>query len=175
MKRLHFFLFLIFVLSVVSAFGQDGPPPSDEQQQARPEGDKRPNLLAELGLTQDQVRQIRTINRERKPEMMAATRRMREANRNLDMAIYADTLNSDDVQVRLREFNAAQAELARLRFTSELAVRKVLNNEQLIRFRELRSKFAESRENIQKRQSPPDSGQQPLRPIDRFRRRPPNN
>lgn len=178
MKRLNLLLLLftaIFLNGVAaSAFGQDIPPP-DGQTAARPEGSQRPNLLAELGLTQDQVRQIRKINQERKPEMTAAQRRMREANRKLDMAIYSDAVNEDDVQVRLKEFAAAQAEVIRLRFTSELAVRKVLTNEQLIRFRELRQKFAEARENMQKLWQPPPNGEKPLRPIDRLRRRPPGN
>jgi Spy/CpxP family protein refolding chaperone len=62
------------------------------------------------------------------------------------MAIYADTVSDADFQTSLTEFRAAQSEMARLRFESELAVRKILTPEQLVRFRELRRKFAEERE-----------------------------
>jgi Spy/CpxP family protein refolding chaperone len=86
------------------------------------------------------------MNQERRPAMMRAQHRMREANRALDMAIYADTVSDADFQTRLNEFRSAQSELARLRFESELAVRKLLTPDQLVRFRELRRKFAEARE-----------------------------
>jgi Spy/CpxP family protein refolding chaperone len=70
---------------------------------------------------------------------------MQDAARNLDMAIYGDVVNDADVKARLREFQVAEAELSRLRFESELAVRKILTPEQLIKFRELRRQFAEER------------------------------
>jgi Spy/CpxP family protein refolding chaperone len=141
-------LFLLFVCGLIAlssfAYGQDGPPPDG------PEGDRpergRPNLLAELGLSRDQIQQIRRINQERRPEMMRAQRRLREANRALDMAIYADSPSDAEFQTRLAEFRTAQSEIARLRFESELAVRKILTPDQLIRFRELRRKFAEARQ-----------------------------
>jgi len=116
-------------------------PPADQAKQQ----DERPNLFRELGLTPDQIAQIKGINIERKPLMEAATKKLREANRNLDMAIYADIPNDADVQARLEEYRQAQAEVVRLRFMSEFAVRKVLTPEQLVKFRDLRRKFAEVR------------------------------
>jgi len=107
--------------------------------------DERPNLFRELGLTPDQVAQIKGINLERKPLMEEATRKLREANKNLDMAIYADSPKEADVQARLEEYRQAQADVVRLRFMSEFAVRKVLTPEQLVKFRDLRRKFAEMR------------------------------
>jgi len=62
------------------------------------------------------------------------------------MSIYGDTVDDSVVKERLREFQAAQAELARIKFTNELAVRKVLTPEQLVKFRELRRRFADARE-----------------------------
>ncbi len=50
----------------------------------------RPNLLRQLGLTQDQIKQVRQINQANKSRMREAQERLREANRNLDQAIYAD-------------------------------------------------------------------------------------
>ena len=79
--------------------------------------------------------------------MMEAQRRLREANRNLDMAIYADTVSDTDFQNRLTEFRSAQSEMAKLRFESELAVRKILTPDQLVRFREMRQRFVTERQN----------------------------
>jgi protein CpxP len=138
-------ILLTALLAMVSlSFGQDGPPPGNGPQDDHADG--RPNLLAELGLTHEQVQQIRRLNQERRPLMMRAQHRLREANRALDMAIYADTVSDADFQTSLSEFRAAQSEVARLRFESELAVRKILTPEQLVRFRDLRRKFAEARE-----------------------------
>ena len=134
----------------VPVYSQDGPPPDGMMNDERP-GMQRPNLLAELGLSREQIQQIRRMNQERRPAMMEAQRRMREANRNLDMAIYGDAVSDAEFQTRLKEFYAAQAELARLRFESELSVRKVLTPEQLVRFRELRRRFAEERKDNQQR------------------------
>jgi Spy/CpxP family protein refolding chaperone len=99
---------------------------------------------------------------------------MGEAMRNLDMAIYADNVTDAEFQNRLKEFQSAEAELARLRFESELAVRKVLTPEQLVKFRDLRRQFAEMRRNrdnrMQRRGGRP--GFPP--PGDRPAQRPPN-
>jgi len=137
----------ILLFSATSLFAQNNvadsaaKPPAEQVKQQ----DERPNLFRELGLTPDQVAQIKGINIERKPLMEEATRKLREANRNLDMAIYADTPNETDVQARLEEYRQAQADVVRLRFMSEFAVRKVLTPEQLVKFRDLRRKFAEMR------------------------------
>lgn len=145
MKRKLLFLFIFISMAGLGsqAFAQDGPPP-DQAVNDGPR-DQRPNLLAELGLSPEQVQQIRRLNQARRPKMQEARRRMFEAQRNLDMAIYGDTVSDADVQARLKEFQSAEAELSRLRFESELEVRKVLTAEQLVRFRELRRRFADAR------------------------------
>lgn len=174
MRYLKLFLILLTGLLIASApaYGQDVPPPGNPEHQDRRE-DRRPNLLAELGLSPDQVQQIRRMNQERRPAMMEGQRRMREANRNIDSAIYGETISDADFQSRLKEFQEARAELDRLRFEGELSVRKVLTPEQLIRFREIRRRFAEARQNNrqdrrrQRRRpgSPPARDMQPKRPI----------
>lgn len=136
---------MLLSASFVSA--QERPAAQDAAQQldnAQPEA-ARPNLMRELGLSQEQIQQIRRMNAERKPEMNQAQRRLRMANRALDQAIYSDSVNDEEVQTRLKEFQAAQADMVRLRFTNELAVRKILTPEQLVRFRELRQNFAAQR------------------------------
>lgn len=146
-KTLLGYLVAILLFSAMPLFAQNNAedtsvkPPTDQTK----ERSDRPNLFRELGLTPDQIAQIRGINIERKPLMEAATRKLREANKNLDMAIYADAPNEADVQARLDEYRQAQAEVVRLRFMSEFAVRKVLTPEQLVKFRDLRRKFAEMR------------------------------
>ncbi len=147
MKYAKLVLLLFALLATVAsvAYGQDGPSSGGGPQDERFD-ERRPNLLAELGLSREQIQQIRRMNQERRPAMMQAQRRMQEANRALDMAIYRDSVRDEEFQNCLKDVQAAQAELARLRFESELSVRKVLTPEQLVRFRELRRRFAEVRE-----------------------------
>lgn len=114
----------------------------------------RQNLLRELGLTPEQVGQIRRINAERKPLMQEAQKRLRLANRDLDQAIYADSVNDTDIQIKLQEVQAARAEVFKLRAMSEYEVRKILKPEQLAKFRDLRERFMMRRqENQQRRQN----------------------
>lgn len=156
----------IFLLATVSiAVGQDGPPLDGPPPQRPISGEGRPNLLRELGLSPDQIQQIRKMNQSRKPLMEEAAKRLRDANRALDMAIYSDAVNEEEFVARLRDFQLAQAEMAKLRFQNELGVRKILTPEQLIRFRSLRDSFARARENFQDRQMPPPAE----RPLQKMR------
>lgn len=107
--------------------------------------DARPNMLAQLGLARDQIQQIRRLNMERKPLMQAAQLRLRDASRLLDEAIYADNADDALVEVRLKEAQSAQAEVQRIRYTSELSIRKILTPDQLVRFREMRQRFEGSK------------------------------
>ena len=113
---------------------------------------KRPSLLAELNLSPDQVQQIRRINRENQPLLREAQTRLREAKSALDQAIYADNSDETEVRAKLKSVHAAQAEVVKLRSTTEFAVRKVLTPEQLVKFRELRQRFTERTENLPKQQ-----------------------
>lgn len=159
------FFMLLFPFAA-SLHGQDGPPLRDGSEFA--ERSERPNLLQALGLSQDQVRQIRLMNRDRKPAMEAAQMRLREANRALDMAIYGDALDEANVQAKLLQFQSAQAEVARIRFESELSLRKILTPEQLLRFRTLRARVAQDREERLKRRDL----RQNERPLQRMRQLP---
>lgn len=156
MKRSFIGKSILTILLITAAFGaasaQDGPPPDGRKPgvDGAPEPG-RLNLLRELGLSREQMQQIRRMNQERRPQMEEATRRLREANRGLDQAIYADAVNDADFQARLKEFQLAQGEVARLRFISELNVRMILTPEQLIRFRELRERFASMRQAMNRR------------------------
>jgi len=134
------FLFLLF-LGMSSVSAQDESMAQPTADEAR----RRPNLMSELGLSAQQIQQLREINRERRPKMEAAQRTFREVTRALDAAIYSDTVNSADVAARVRDVQTAQAALVKLRSDSELSIRIILTSEQLVKFRELRRRFAESR------------------------------
>ena len=145
LRRILSPLVLILTLGLL-AFAQDQPP------QNPPAGDQRPNVLAQLGLSQEQVQQFRRRNAEHRPLMEAAQKRLREANRELDNAIYSDSLSDETFQSKLHAFQEAQGEVTRLRFQNELSIRKILTPEQLTLFRELRRRFSNARDFIQERQ-----------------------
>lgn len=154
MKEIKFlslvFAGLLIVFSSSAVKAQDEMPPTDApgKQFAR---QRRPNLMAELGLTQNQRQQIRRINVEKRPLLREAQQRLREANRNLDQAIYADNVIESEIQARLKDVQTAQAELIKIRLTNELAVRRLLTAEQLSKFRDLRERFSREMENNQDR------------------------
>lgn len=184
MKKLHIYSLLLIAvigLMAISAFAQDGPPPDDRRMGPPPDGQGPPpngrpggdrgQLLRELGLSKEQFQQIRRMNADRKPVMEAAHRRLNEANRALDEAIYADTLNEQDIEARMKEVQAAQSEMTKLRVMNELQVRKILTPEQLVKFRELREKFERMRENFKNRMD----DRRPNLPVNNQNLRPPGN
>jgi Spy/CpxP family protein refolding chaperone len=165
------FIALAFTLSawtITSAQPLNGKPPRAE---AGP--DAQVNLLQELSLSPDQVKQLREMNRERKPKMEAAQTRMREANRSLDQAVYSDALDENEVATRLKEFQDAQADVARIRFNSEVSLRKILTPEQLVRFRDVRARVAENRKTIQELRKENQKTRRPLQRIRQMQRQNP--
>ena len=128
----------------------DAPRPQDDSRPAdnKPQ-DPRSGALRQLGLSKDQLQNIRRLNVERKPLMDEAQTRFREASRALSEAIYADVADEAVIQTRLKEVQNAQSDISRLRFANELAVRKILTPEQLFRFRELRQRFERAKEMIE--------------------------
>lgn len=130
-----------------AAYGQVATPSETPQPMVQKQPDMRTVVLGQLGLTKEQTQQIRRLNAERKPIMDVAQNRLREANRFLDEAIYADQVSDADFQARLKEVQQAQAEVAKIRFTHEFGVRRILTPEQLVRFRDLRQKFEQRRDN----------------------------
>lgn len=144
LKFLYAILILIFCIGFVRAqdnFDEDNPP-ADQR-------DQRPNLLRELGLSPEQIREIRQINQSNRDNMRAAQEKVAEARRNLDMAIYSENPNEGNVKQRLKEFQDAQAEIARIRAFTEFSIRKILTPEQLVRFREMRKRFEQMRRDRQ--------------------------
>ena len=134
-----------------SAMAQDNKPTDQPQDPQRAENnrppDARSNMLRQLGLSREQMQELRRINKERKPTMQEAQSRLRLATRSLDESIYADQVNEADVQARLKEMQSAQAEVVKNRTMNELAVRRILTPDQLVRFREMRQRFEQVRVN----------------------------
>ncbi len=127
---------------------QDAPP--------RPEGAAPPagprdeiSLLRLLNLTPEQIEQLRAIRQQSDLEGRPLMRRLNQARRALDEAIYADDLDENLIRERASEVAAAQAALFRLRTQAELRVRRVLTAEQLQRFRDLRRE-AQAQQRIQR-------------------------
>lgn len=151
MKNLTNTLAIILAMLLLTAAAMSQETPPNPQETPAVQQDNRAGLLRELGLTPEQVREIRRANQERKPLMEAAQQRLREANRRLDAAIYADNVNESEVQTFVREAQEAQAEVIRIRSMNELSIRRILNPEQLERFRGLRQRFEQARQNLQER------------------------
>ena len=120
-------------------------------QEASPQNPARAlNLMQRLNLSREQRQQLREIRRQSEPEVRAQTRRVRLARRALDEAIYADPVDDALVEQRSRELSAAQSALISLRASTELKVRRVLTDEQLRLFRNLRQE-AQRRQMLQRR------------------------
>ena len=133
--------FLIIAFGATGVFAQQTSTGNEFAGRDERRPDRSDLLRRELGLSDYQLRQIRMINRRMRPEMRAAQVQFREARQALDTAIDADALDDELLKARLKAVVEAQARVTRLRARSELAVRKVLNPEQLVKFRELRKRF----------------------------------
>lgn len=148
------------VIAAQDAKPADAPPPDAQRQSMKRMQDDHADFLHRLGLSEEQFQQIRKLHQEKKPLMEAAQKRLREASRALNEAMYADQANDADVQARINDLQAARSEVEKLRFTTEYAVRRLLTQEQLVRFRELRQQFERMRQDIETRRR--DMGNRPL-------------
>ncbi len=139
--------FLLFPLCA-AAVAQE---PQEPQAPASPQNPARAlNLVQRLNLSREQRQQLREIRRQSEPEVRAQTRRVRLARRALDEAIYADPVDDALVEQRSRELSAAQSALISLRASTELKIRRILTDEQLRLFRNLRQE-AQRRQMLQRR------------------------
>ncbi len=144
-------LFLFGMMFVMPVVARDEP--LSEPQ--RPAANQQPqvNMFRQLGLNREQIQKLQQINRTRKPLMDAAQEKLRNANRLLDEAIYADEVSDVDIQAKLKDMQLAQAEVLKVRFTSELAIRRMLTPEQLVRFRNMRQRFERARAEAENRRA----------------------
>jgi len=161
MKTNYFQTIIFFAVTLIFASGaaaqdskQPTASPADVQRPAmRSPNDPHLEMLRNLGLTDEQVQQIKKIHMDQRPLMDQAQKRLREANRSLNDAIYADQVNEADFQARLSEFQIARGEVERTRYLTELSVRRILTQEQLIKFREMRETFEQMRKNQEMRRN----------------------
>ena len=174
MKKRNFLTLIFTLLITVSAFSTVSAQETEPEENQNPQRVNRPfRLLQELGLSRDQLQQIRRINQERRPIMQEAARRWRQANRDLDIAIYADDSTEEQVKELLRTAQLAQADLLRERSLTEYLIRKVLTPDQLVKFRNLREQLIEERRNERRNSrnmENPNNPQQQRR-FNRFQRR----
>jgi len=151
-SRLIFAILLTTLAFSVARAQEETPndtPPQNFNQQ------RRPNLLAELDLTKNQIQQIRRINQDSKLKRQEAQQRVIESQKALDQAIYADSADEAEIQTLLKNFQTAQAEVFKIKATTEYAVRKVLTPEQLVKFREIRQRFMQRMENLKPQNNRP--------------------
>lgn len=142
-------LMLFAGLTVIAQTDRPSDPPAQNDfvaNEARKDRPDRGNMIRRaLNLSDEQMLRIREINRSTRPKMAEAEKRLRFARRELDQAIYADELEEPQLHDKVRAVVEAQAEITKIRASSEVAVRSVLTPEQLVRFRELRKRFAHQR------------------------------
>lgn len=142
--RSFFVLTIIVFGSTVISFGQEKEPARNNQRPGN--GPLQGFVVRQLGLTKEQVAQFRAIKEEWKAARQQAQRSHRQATRELDAAIYADNMDEVLIRERIKAVQDAQAEMTRIRFAEEVAIRGILTPEQLTRFREARKRFAENRD-----------------------------
>lgn len=153
---------IIFALLIFSAAGiraqidVDNPADDaafDQAPPATPAGQQRRgfSLLRDLDLSPEQIQKIRQVNLALREPKQNAMRNFETAKRRLDESIYSDTADEATIEANLRGVIEAQAELLKVRTQSELAVRKILTAEQLLKFREIRRNFAERQKMRQNR------------------------
>lgn len=149
------FFGLAISLLLCLAFGletraqDDGPdaPPEGAAAPAAPRDEI--NLLRNLNLAPEQVGLLRAIRQQSIREERPLARRLNQARRALDEAIYADTLNEELIRERVREVGEAQAIVFQHRKLTELKVRRVLTPDQLRRLREIRGE-AQARQRLRR-------------------------
>ena len=172
MKKINFLSLIFTLLMTALAFSSvRAQEPAEDDNQNQRQVSRPFKIMQELGLTREQIQQIRRINQERRPIMQEAQRRWQTARRNLDMAIYADDLNDEQVKELAKEAALAQAELLKERTLTEYLIRKVLTPEQLVKFRQLRQQLMQRMNQRKNMNNPDNSNNEPTRPLSRFQQR----
>jgi len=131
---ISFFLFFFAVSASTTLAQTEDEIPQEETAQ----GNQDANWIDVLGLTPDQINRIRGIRQQNSLEWQAARRRLNQAQRALDQAIYSDEANETVIEERAREVATAHAADVRLRAQTELSIRRVLTPQQLSTFRMVR-------------------------------------
>jgi Spy/CpxP family protein refolding chaperone len=128
------FILLLAVSSSEVLAQNPGDAPQGNQEQVNQDNDWR----TALNLTPEQMAKIRAIREQNRIEGQPIRRRVNQAQRALDQAIYSDNVNEAEIDQRARELAEAQTAEVRMRATTELNIRRVLTPEQLNAFRMIR-------------------------------------
>lgn len=141
----------LFLLPLCNTAVAQEPEEPEATQQATPQRPAQAlNLMQRLNLSREQRLRLREIRQQSEPELRDLQRRLRLARRALDEAIYADAGDEALVAQRSREVAVLQNLLTHARATTEMKVRRVLTDEQLRLFRDLRRQ-AQRRQMLQRR------------------------
>jgi len=142
MRNRLLLMFAALVLFASVTFGQTPQTPAPNAEPLRPaDGDP----IRQLNLTPEQREQIRAIRQNNQNERAAECKKLREANRALQLALNADNPDEAVIEQRLKEVAEAQASQMRLRVLSEVRIRRVLTAEQRVLLRSLQQQAMENR------------------------------
>src|SRR6266478_870196 len=147
---------LMILMVCALAYGQE----TSQTQPQLPPNSQPGDLINHLNLSPDQLEKIKAIGAEQRIERQNATRRIKDAERLLDDAIYVDNADESVITERAKEVANARAEMVRLQAIREARIRRILTAEQLATFLELRRQF---RQNLRQRRwerSAPDANKQ---------------
>lgn len=140
---------LLFTLCA-PAVAQEQDEPEAQPSATPRQAARELNLMQRLNLTREQRQRLREIRQQSEPELRDLARKLRQARRALDEAVYADVVDEALVEQRSRHVAVLQNLLTHTRAVTELKVRRVLTDEQLRLFRDLRGQ-AQRRQMLQRR------------------------
>lgn len=125
----------------------------------------RRQLIEALGLTPEQRFKISDIRKAHEDEAISIGRRLRQARKNLDQALWSESFNEALVKQYSEELAQAQADQIRLQFRVNSEIRGTINPEQIRRFRQKERELEiQRREQVQRElqlQNPPDGNPPP--------------
>jgi len=106
-----------------------------------------------LDLAPEQEMQIQQIHRTHRPEIMEAERQLRQSQQALYDAINSENPDQKPIEELITEVTKAQAALTRVRVKEEMAIRKVLTTEQIVRLRSFRRQMEQIDRQYQRRRA----------------------
>jgi Spy/CpxP family protein refolding chaperone len=132
---------ILTLLTLLAVIGLPGALASvsaqNGQQSATAEPQQGGDLIRQLNLTPEQREQIRSIREDKKAERVEVNQRLRDANVALEAALDADLPDEAVIDQRVRDLATAQAAVMRMRLSTEIRIRRVLNPEQRALLRSL--------------------------------------
>lgn len=105
-----------------------------------PERSPRPRIKQELGLSDQQVSQLRELRLESRKAAIRRHAETRLARLGLRELVHAPSVDEKALQARIRELSDLHAAKLRARVDAQLALRKILTPEQLEQLSQLRAK-----------------------------------